>query len=78
MTREEIIAQVKPEVARQLGAYLRSSIPVGLRTGDATVLISNEGMMTGWLKAAELIESLANPKPEEQKPAALYSESQPR
>lgn len=76
MTREEL--QTTPEEAKRLGAYLRSHVPVGPRTGDATVLISNEGMMTGWLKAAELIESLANPKPQEQKPAAQYSEPQPR
>lgn len=76
MTREEL--QIKPEEAKRLGAFLRSNIPIGQRTGEATVLVNNEGMMTGFIKAAELIESLANPKPEEQKPAALYSESQPR
>ncbi len=80
MNRDEIISLgVTPQIAKSIETYLKMNMPVGQRSGEATVLVSNEGCMTGWYKAAELVGNLATPQIEathERK--GLYSEEAPR
>lgn len=76
MTRDQVLSfGFKPEQLHALSDYLKTNIPRPPRVADPTALVNNEGAMNGFLNAADMISSLAQPaeKAQEQE-IQLYSE----
>jgi hypothetical protein len=79
MTRDEIIsAGVTPTIANAMADYLKTNLPMNPRIADPTSIINNEGVMTGWFKAADFIKLLSDKVNPVVPLTAMYSEPQPR
>jgi len=79
MTRDEVISHgVTPEIAKAITTFIKTNLPMNPRIADPTSIINNEGVITGWMKAADLVSSLSNPLNPVIQPEPMYSQPAPR